>query len=140
MRHLIALISGLLFGTGLTLSDMVNPERVLGFWDVTSGRWDPTLAFVLGGAVLPMVVAWILAARLAKPSYAETFPARPNVRLDTRLIGGAALFGLGWGLVGLCPGPAFAAIGLAGSPVWIFVGAMLAGMWLFGLAAHRRSG
>jgi hypothetical protein len=131
MRPIVSLVSGALFGAGLTLSDMVDPERVLGFLNVTSGAWDPTLAFVLGGAMVPMIFAWLIAARRAKPAFAETFPAKPAPKLDPRLVGGAALFGLGWGLVGLCPGPALAAIGLGGASVWIFAAAMLTGMWMF---------
>lgn len=140
MRQAVSLISGLLFGAGLTLSDMVNPARVLGFLDVASGSWDPTLAFVLGGAVLPMVGAWLVAARIGKPAYADTFPKKPGARFTPRLIGGAMLFGLGWGLVGFCPGPAVAAISLGGAAVWTFVGSMLVGMWLFGATKRFRTG
>lgn len=140
MRRLVSLISGLLFGAGLTVSDMVDPARVIGFLDIASGAWDPTLAFVLGGAMLPMIAAWLIAARMRKPAYADTFPAKPAVRFDLKLIGGAALFGLGWGFVGFCPGPALAATSLGGVPVWIFVGSMLAGMLLFGAAMRFRAG
>ena len=139
MRRIFSLISGLLFGAGLTLSDMVDPARVLGFLDVASGAWDPTLAFVLGGAMLPMIGAWLIAARMQKPAYADTFPAKPAARFDPKLIGGATLFGLGWGLVGFCPGPALAAISLGGVPVWIFVPSMPTGMLLFGAAMRVRA-
>ena len=126
MRLVIAMTSGLLFGLGLTISDMINPARVLEFLDLFGGRWDPTLAFVMGGALLPMAMAWRVAAR-GRPWFGEVFPRRPS-GIDGRLLGGAVLFGLGWGLIGLCPGPALAAVSVGSWPVWLFVAAMLAGM------------
>jgi uncharacterized membrane protein YedE/YeeE len=137
MRVLVALTSGLLFGLGLVLSDMIDPARVLGFLDVAGGAWDPTLAFVMGGALIPMALAWRLAARHARPLWGAAFPARPG-GLDGRLLGGAALFGAGWGLVGFCPGPALAALTLGGWPVWVFVAAMALGMVAQGRIAAPR--
>ena len=130
-RMIPALAAGTLFGAGLTLSGMTDPQRVRGFLDLF-GRWDPTLAFVMGGAVMVMVVAWRLRSRMGHPLFAEKFvlPGRSN--LDSRLIGGSALFGIGWGLAGLCPGPAIASLALAPAAVLPFVVAMLAGM-----AIHR---
>ena len=141
MRILIAAIAGALFGLGLVISGMTDPAKVLGFLDV-AGAWDPTLAFVMGGAVLVMVPAWRL-TRMRTPIAAESFPPAPTAPIDGRLLGGSTLFGLGWGLVGLCPGPALAALAFGGTSVWIFAAAMLAGMTGFEIAegsrAHRAS-
>lgn len=136
MRILISLLSGLLFGLGLTVSDMIDPARVLGFLRVAGGAWDPTLAFVMGGALVPMAIAWSLARRLKAPACGGSFPEPAAGRIDARLLAGAALFGAGWGLVGFCPGPAFAALTQGGMPVPVFVAAMLAG---FGLAGRLTS-
>ena len=127
MRALIALVSGSLFGLGLIVSDMVNPARVLGFLDI-AGAWDPTLAFVMGGALIPMAIAWRMAAARPSPVCGGEFPGRPATRLDPRLLGGAALFGVGWGLVGFCPGPALTALGTGSTEALIFTIAMLIGM------------
>lgn len=108
-----SLASGALFGLGLTVSHMINPAKVLGFLDV-AGDWDPSLAFVMLGALIVATPAYVLSRRLRAPLYAEEF-ARPGAtRIDHRLIIGALLFGIGWGLVGYCPGPALASIGLGG--------------------------
>lgn len=131
MRLIIALLAGGLFGVGLVVSDMINPARVLAFLDLGSGKWDPTLAFVMAGGMQPMLIAWRVTKRMESPS-AGSFPAPPLPRPDRNLIVGAGLFGIGWGLVGLCPGPAFSALLLGGWPVGIFIAAMLIGM-----AVHR---
>lgn len=128
MRVLVSLVSGLIFGTGLVISDMINPARVLAFLDLFGGQWDPTLAFVMGGALLPMAFAWWLTGR-GQPLFGELYPGRPS-GIDVRLLGGASLFGLGWGLVGFCPGPALSAAGIGGWPVWLFLGAMVLGIGL----------
>jgi uncharacterized membrane protein YedE/YeeE len=128
-RLLAALAAGLLFGLGLAVSGMMNPRRVLGFLDI-AGHWDPTLVFVLAGAVSVSAVGYLVAGRIKRPWLAPSFdiPARRDI--DARLIGGAVLFGIGWGLSGFCPGPALAALG-AGLPGDIlFAAAMLAGMWI----------
>lgn len=130
MRILVSLLSGLLFGLGLTVSDMIDPARVLGFLQVAGGAWDPTLAFVMGGALVPMAAAWALSRRLKAPACGERFPEPPSGRIDAPLLIGSALFGAGWGLVGFCPGPAFAALTQGGGPVLIFVAAMAGGFWL----------
>ncbi len=130
MRLLISLVAGSLFGLGLVLSDMVNPDRVLAFLDVAGGRWDPSLAFVMIGALVPMFAAWTWSRRQGYPLAGGRFPEPPIFGPDSRLIAGAALFGAGWGLVGLCPGPALSSMTLGGMPVLIFVGAMIAGMIL----------
>lgn len=126
-----ALVAGLLFGAGLALSDMINPARVLAFLDV-SGNWDPTPAFVMGGALVPSAAAYWLAKRMRRPLAGGEFQVPKNRRIDPQLLAGAAIFGIGWGLVGFCPGPAVAALGFGLWQPWLFVAAMLAGMF-----AHR---
>lgn len=140
MRQVLAaLAAGLLFGLGLTLSRMVDPAKVLGFLDIT-GNWDPSLALVLAGATGTTAIGFrYVLGRRSAPLFGETF-SLPSARdIDPRLVIGAAIFGVGWGLVGLCPGPALAALGLAFRPVAIFVGAMLAGMVGFKLMGRMRS-
>jgi len=124
---LIALLAGLLFGLGLAISGMMNPARVLGFLDL-AGNWDPSLAFVMAGAVAASALGYALRARLARPQFAEKFQVPTSRVIDGKLIAGSALFGLGWGLVGLCPGPAIAALPLALPKILVFVAAMIAGM------------
>lgn len=124
---LTALIVGVLFGAGLVLSDMINPARVLAFLDV-AGRWDPTLGFVMAGALVPTAAAFALRPQLRKPLFGTGFFVPENRSTDRRLILGAAIFGLGWGLVGFCPGPAIAALSFNLWQPWLFVAAMLAGM------------
>lgn len=128
----VALLSGVLFGMGLALSGMTDPARVRAFLDVT-GPWDPTLAFVMGGALLPMAIAWAVVRRRARPVVAEAFHVPATSPIDARLIGGAALFGIGWGLAGLCPGPAIAAIATAPGPALVFGIFMTIGFGLFRL-------
>ncbi len=125
----IAILSGLLFGAGLAISGMLNPEKVLGFLDIT-GHWDPTLALVMGGALLVNIPAtrWILKQPTPKMAASFTLPSLKQV--DKPLIIGAVLFGVGWGLVGLCPGPAITLLAGGSHQVVFFVSAMLAGLWL----------
>lgn len=125
-RLIVPLLSGTIFGAGLTIGGMTDPARVQGFLDLF-GNWDPTLAFVMGGAVLVMALAWLLQRRMQRPAFAETF-ALPDARdITPRLVGGSALFGVGWGIAGLCPGPGFAALAIAPAPAAIFLAAMLTG-------------
>lgn len=124
-----ALVSGLLFGAGLALGGMTDPARVRGFLDLF-GDWDPTLAFVMGGAVLVMAIVWRIQPGLAKPLFAESFAVPTRKDLTPSLIGGAALFGVGWGIAGLCPGPGVAALAIEPLSAAIFVAALLAGMAL----------
>ena len=124
-----SLISGTLFGAGLALGGMTNPARVRGFLDIL-GAWDPTLAFVMGGAVIVMAIAWRFVPRMAAPLLDEHFHLPTRSDLTPRLIGGAALFGIGWGVAGLCPGPGIAALVIEPASAAIFVAAMLAGMAL----------
>jgi len=129
MRLAVAVLAGALFGAGLTVSGMTDTRKVQGWLDLF-GVWDPTLAFVLGGAILPMLVAWRIAARMGAPVLALSFPKRPGQHLDRNLIVGSAFFGVGWALVGLYPGPAMAILGHAGWPAYVFFLAMIAGMGL----------
>ncbi len=128
---LIALLAGALFGAGLAFSGMADPARVQGFLDLF-GHWDPTLAFVMGGAMIPMAVAWVIQRRLDKP-FADAHFSLPGTSLiDRKLVIGAVLFGTGWGISGLCPGPGLADLALNPLPALAFVLALLAGM-----IAHR---
>ncbi len=127
-----AILVGLLFGAGLALSDMINPARVLAFLDI-AGSWDPTLAYVMGGALIPSAIGYWASRRVARPLMANKFNIPENRKLDLRLLAGAALFGIGWGLVGFCPGPAIAALGFSLWQPWLFVAAMLAGMFAYRL-------
>jgi len=128
-RILPPLLSGTLFGAGLALGGMTNPARVRGFLDLF-GDWDPTLAFVMGGAVIVMAIAWRFQPRMAHPLFAEKFALPDRTDLTAKLLGGSALFGIGWGVAGLCPGPGIAALVIGPASAAIFVVAMLAGMLL----------
>jgi uncharacterized protein len=130
LRMLVALFSGTLFGLGLAASGMVDPAKVIGFLDVT-GDWDPTLAFVMGGALLVTIPTFRLILKHPHPALADDFELPSNKGLDTRLIGGATLFGVGWGLAGFCPGPSVTALATGLTPVFAFVAAMVAGMVLY---------
>ncbi len=130
LRMLVALFSGTLFGLGLTISGMVDPAKVIGFLDVT-GDWDPTLAFVMGGALLVTIPAFRLILNRPRPVLTDDFELPTKKDVDTRLLGGAALFGVGWGLSGFCPGPAVTALASGLAPVFAFVAAMIAGMALY---------
>ena len=127
MRLLTAAMAGGLFGTGLLLSGMTDTAKVQGWLDVF-GAWDPTLAFVLGGAIVPMFFAWRVAERRTRPAFGVCFPDKPSLDLDARLVTGSALFGIGWALVGLCPGPAMASLLYNGTEGLTFFIAMVAGM------------
>ena len=131
-RNIAALLAGLVFGLGLTISEMVNPAKVLAFLDLF-GNWDPSLAFVMGGALMVTAIGYRLAWTREKPVFAERFQVPGNRQIDTRLALGAVLFGIGWGLVGLCPGPAISALTFGGTPVLVFLAAMGAGMAAFEL-------
>lgn len=128
MRLIYSFIAGGLFGTGLFLSGMTDTAKVQGWLDIF-GNWDPTLAFVMGGAIVPMAVAWQLVSG-RKPLTGGSFPAPPEPRLGRNLVVGSVMFGMGWGLAGLCPGPAIASLSYGGMGHWIFLAAMLAGMVL----------
>lgn len=126
---LAALASGALFGTGLAMSGMTDPRRVLGFLDLF-GDFDPTLMFVLGGAVATTMLLFRFVLRRGSPVLADTFHLSTLKRVDRRLLGGAAIFGIGWGIAGYCPGPALAGLGVGSIEALWFVPALLAGLLL----------
>lgn len=129
-NNLSALTAGLIFGLGLTISQMVNPAKVLAFLDVF-GNWDPSLAFVMGAALLVTAIGYRLVWARSSPVFADRFQVPGNRTVDTRLAVGAVLFGVGWGLVGLCPGPALAALTIGGGPAILFLASMVFGIVAF---------
>ncbi len=135
-RILVALFAGTLFGLGLAVSGMMNPQKVIGFLDV-AGEWDPTLIFVMGGALLVTFPAFRVILKRPRPIFADGFALPTKSALDARLLGGATLFGVGWGLSGFCPGPAVAALATGLTPVFAFVAAMVGGMTLYGWIFER---
>lgn len=127
---LTAALSGLLFGAGLYVSQMVDPLKVLRFLDITaipSGGWDPSLAFVIVPAILVMFIAVRVGNRRRAPLFDIAFHAPEYRKIDTRLVAGATLFGIGWGMSGICPGPAIALVAFQPNGIWMFLAAMLAG-------------
>lgn len=130
MNLFFALLSGLLFGIGLIVSGMANPAKVIGFLDITR-QWDPSLAFVMGGAISVGFFAFRIAARRKRPLCGDKMHLPTANHIDKRLVGGALLFGTGWGLAGICPGPGLVLLGAGFMQGGIFVLAMLAGMLLF---------
>lgn len=142
VQVLVALLAGLLFGAGLTVSQMINPAKVLAFLDfggIAGGTWDPSLALVMVGALVVTYAGYALAFRRRRPVCTAQFSLPTNRHIDRRLLAGAALFGAGWGLVGYCPGPAIAGLGLGATKTIIFVAAMVVGMGAYHLIVERRS-
>ena len=127
---MVAFVAGLVFGLGLMVAGMTQPAKVIAFLDVT-GDWDPSLAFVMVGAIAVHFVAYQLVPRIGSPLGASTFAIPTNTRVDRRLLMGAVLFGLGWGLGGYCPGPALTSLATGTVEALTFAAAMLAGMGLF---------
>jgi uncharacterized protein len=142
MGALIALLAGVVFGIGLLMSGMTDPAKVQGFLDL-AGRWDPSLAFVMGGAIIVAIGAFTLARRRAaarrKSWSGEPIELPTSNAIDARLIGGGVLFGIGWGLAGFCPGPALVALSSGFGPALWFVPAMLVGMALHDTVVRRRA-
>jgi uncharacterized membrane protein YedE/YeeE len=136
---LISFISGLVFGIGLIISGMANPAKVLNFLDL-AGNWDPSLAFVMAGAVLIGFFAFLYAARRKTTLLGKELKLPTASKIDRRLVFGSLLFGAGWGLAGFCPGPAIVGLGMGLPKAALFVLAMLAGMALFELIERRRGG
>ncbi|MEZ0289088.1 MAG: DUF6691 family protein [Methylophilus sp.] len=132
MVNLIAWLAGLIFGLGLIIGGMTNPAKVLAFLDIT-GDWDPSLAFVMIGAIAIGFFAFREAKQLTWSVLGLSIDLPEITRIDRPLIIGAVLFGIGWGLAGFCPGPAVASVLIGGSAVWLFVASMLAGMGLYTL-------
>ena len=131
MRAAIAALAGLIFGIGLTISEMTNPAKVLAFLDLFSGQWDPSLIFVMGGGIVVYGLGLLILRRREYPVLAPRFKYPQKPKIDAQLVTGSALFGVGWGLVGLCPGPSFSALGLGGIPILIFLSASFVGMYGF---------
>ncbi|WP_087881982.1 YeeE/YedE family protein [Caballeronia mineralivorans] len=138
MRNLSSLLVGLLFGFGLILSGMANPAKVLGFLDL-AGQWDPSLAFVMIGAIALASIGFFASRRAGKPLFDQTKHLPAKKKIDVQLIMGSAIFGVGWGIAGFCPGPAVVAAGAAKTAAVIFLAAMLAGMLAFKLLDARRN-
>jgi len=137
VRLISALVAGLIFGVGLVVSQMVNPEKVLGFLDLF-GQWDPSLAFVMGGALVVTAIGYRLVTRSGQPLAADKFHMPTNRTIDAKLAAGSVLFGMGWGLVGLCPGPALAALSIGGLPVLVFLLSMFAGALVYQFTMTKR--
>ena len=137
VRSAVALLAGILFGLGLAVSQMVNPAKVLGFLDIAAawrpvpGGWDPSLAFVMAGALAVTAVGFRLALRRPAPVFGTAFDLPRATAIDRPLLTGAAIFGVGWGLVGFCPGPALASLVFGLPQSFLFVAAMVAGALLY---------
>lgn len=138
MHIVFSLLAGLLFGLGLIVSGLANPQKVLAFLDVTR-VWDPSLALVMGGAIGVSFVAFRMAQRRHRPRYGEKMVLPVATQIDKRLIGGAALFGIGWGLAGICPGPGLVLLGAGAVKGLVFVLAMVAGMLIYQRLEQRSS-
>ncbi|MBE9638476.1 DUF6691 family protein [Salipiger mangrovisoli] len=134
-RLFFAFVAGGFFGAGLLTSGMTDTAKVQGWLDVF-GNWDPTLAFVMGGAMIPMALAWLVARGLNRSALGTPLPPKPGTQIDRKLVLGSVLFGIGWGLAGLCPGPSIASLSYGGASLYVFVAAMITGM--FAAPALRR--
>lgn len=136
--RITALVSGVLFGMGMAVSGMIDPAKVVGFLDI-SGNWDPSLAFVMGGALAVFMPSYFLLIKPRKQSVSGAEMCTPtNTKIDARLLSGAAIFGLGWGLAGICPGPAVASLALGNVSIILFFVAMLAGSMFAKLVINAR--
>jgi uncharacterized membrane protein YedE/YeeE len=130
MRIVSALLIGMIFGIGIAVSGMMNPAKVLNFFDL-AGNWDPSLAFVMGGGLVTAMIGYRLVfGRLKAPLFGDEFSPRAANVIDRRLVGGAAVFGIGWGTAGFCPGGAIPALGLLNTETFVFVAAVIAGIVL----------
>jgi uncharacterized membrane protein YedE/YeeE len=138
MRGVVSLLSGLIFGIGLIVADMTNPAKVQNFLDI-AGTWDPSLIFVMGGAIAVTMPCFMYLKKQEKPLFGEDFGWPSRTDLDPKLVTGSAIFGFGWGLGGFCPGPAMTALpgGVTGTA--LFVACMLAGIWASNLQDIRRA-
>ncbi len=141
--RLTSLVAGFLFGLGMIISGMADPAKVIGFLDV-AGAWDPSLAFVMGGALMVFMPSYFLIIKpKQKPLVAEEFCLAKSTTIDSRLVSGAAIFGLGWGIAGVCPGPALSSLALGNPGVWIFFASMMVGLGmtnlLIGMKNNRES-
>ncbi|TMV13150.1 DUF6691 family protein [Arenibacterium halophilum] len=137
MKLIFALIAGLVFGMGIALSGMMDPAKVLNFFDV-AGSWDPSLAFVMGGALVVAGIGYRLVWRRNAPLFAGRFQVPTGTEIDMKLVGGSALFGIGWGIAGFCPGAAIPALGTGRWEVVLFLAAVIVGFWLRRIIAPQR--
>lgn len=133
---LIALLAGGIFGLGLSVSQMINPDKVLGFLDIT-GDWDPSLALVMAGALAVAMPGLLWARRHDKPVFDSRFHVTDKIALDKALLTGAALFGIGWGMTGYCPGPAFASLAIGNQEALLMVVSIYAGFWAAGWLSRK---
>jgi uncharacterized protein len=139
MTVFTSLLAGLVFGLGLIVSGMANPAKILGFLDL-SGSWDPSLAFVMAGAIAVGLIAFAMAGKRTVSILGADMKLPIARHIDRRLVGGSLLFGIGWGVAGFCPGPGLVALGMGEAKAAVFVAAMLAGMALFeGLERRKKS-
>lgn len=129
MKLVYSLITGMIFGLGITVSGMINPEKVLNFFDI-AGAWDPSLAFVMAGAVAATFIGYRMVFRRNSPVFDTTFYLPTSTEVDAKLVGGSALFGIGWGIAGFCPGAAIPALGTGQWEVALFLIALIAGLIL----------
>lgn len=129
MRLISTYLIGLIFGVGISISGMANPAKVVNFFDI-AGTWDPSLAFVMGGALIVAFVGYRLVLARPAPMMQATFALPTNTKLDARLIGGSAVFGIGWGIAGFCPGGALPAVGTLNPEVLVFMAALIAGIFV----------
>ena len=135
-RNLAGLVCGIIFGVGLSIGGMIDPGKVIGFLDFT-GKWDPSLAFVMGGAVGVFSIGYVFVSKRPKPAFDEVFQIPDRRDIDGRLIGGALLFGAGWGLAGICPGPSITILAFGWTKAYLFLAAMTVGVLLFKMTLGR---
>lgn len=138
MHLLAALLIGALFGTGIALSGMINPAKVLNFFDL-AGSWDPSLAFVMGGALAVAIPGYRLVLGRSAPLFEPRFQLPSTIRIDAQLVLGSGLFGVGWGIAGFCPGGALPALGTGMPQVFLFVAALVTGLLIARMMQARRS-
>ena len=138
MGALIPLVCGALFGAGICISGMVRPSKVLAFLDF-GGAWDPSLLLVMGAALTLHVIAWRVVKAMRAPRFGTAFPGPPSSVVDVRLVGGAALFGIGWGISGYCPGPAILSVLSGATSSLVFVGAVAVSMFLYDRMSRRQT-
>jgi len=138
MRFVTLFLSGLIFGFGIVISGMANPAKVINFFDI-AGTWDPSLMFVMGGGVITTLIGYRFILRKPAPLFDDEFHLPSKKDLDKQLIGGSAVFGIGWGIAGFCPGGSLPALGTGVTDVFVFVGALIAGIYAAKYAQQRLS-
>lgn len=136
MRILLTLLTGIVFGSGISISGMIDPAKVLNFFDIF-GSWDPSLAFVMGGALIITFFGYRWVWRMAKPLHADRFQVPTSTHIDANLVGGSALFGIGWGIAGFCPGAVLPAVGTGRWEAVLFVAAVIGGIFVRRFVKNR---